>query len=117
MGFYIDLLNNPLSTHPRHRFIASSWLHSSLAASNPCLDKIPLSRSESLQIGSSRLIISPSVSPARPLSENNETNNSTLDDLPDSVSNAGSKEGSLVSGCTVSTSGRLRKRKKSKKVR
>ena len=63
-----DLRHNPLSTHPRHRKIASSWLHPALASLGPGLDTVPLSRSELLHMGSSRLIVSPSVSPARPVS-------------------------------------------------
>ena len=63
-----DLRHNPLSTHPRHREIASSWLHPALASLGPSLDTVPLSRSELLHVGSSRLIVSPSVSPARPVS-------------------------------------------------
>ena len=39
-----DLHHNPLSTHPRHRKIATSWLHPALASLGPSLDTVPLSR-------------------------------------------------------------------------
>ena len=95
-----DLRHNPLSTHPRHRKIASSWLHPALASLGPSLDTVPLSRSELLHVGSSRLIVSPSVSPARPVSGDQDQETATLDsleaDFPESVSAVGSREGSTV---------------------
>ena len=121
-----DLRHNPLSTHPRHREIASSWLHPALASLGPSLDTVPLSRSELLHVGSSRLIVSPSVSPARPVSgdQDQEAALATLDsletDFHESVSAVGSREGSTVSGFTVSTvSGRTRRRRRRgrKKIR
>ena len=98
-----DLRHNPLSTHPRHREIASSWLHPALASLGPSLDTVPLSRSELLHVGSSRLIVSPSVSPARPVSgdQDQESALATLysleADSPESVSAVGSTESSNVS--------------------
>ena len=46
----VDLRYNPLSTHPRHRQVASSWLNPSLASSKPILDNEYLSRAELLQV-------------------------------------------------------------------
>ena len=59
-----------------------------------------------MQVGSSRLIISPSISPARPVSGDHDHDNtlqdvetsSVTDDFPESVSMCGSREGSSVSG-------------------
>ena len=98
-----DLRHNPLSTHPRHREIASSWLHPALASLGPSLDTVPLSRSELLHVGSSQLIVLPSVSPARPVSgdQDQESALATLysleADSPESVSAVGSTESSNVS--------------------
>ena len=89
-----DLRHNPLATHPRHRDIASSWLNPSLASTSPVLNSLALSRSELLQVGSSRLIISPSVSHACPTSGDNTEHNDTIDELPESASVTGSIEGS-----------------------
>ena len=111
----LDLRFTPISTHPRHRELASSWLHPSVASLQPFLDTAPLTRAESLQVGSSRLVISPGISPARPVSEEHEDQvasyylmsyydhddqeaDTVLDDLPESVSVCGSREGSSVSG-------------------
>ena len=115
----LDLRFTPISTHPRHRELASSWLHPGLASLQPSLDTAPLTRAESVQVGSSRLVISPCISPARPVSEEHEDqvasyylmsyndhvhslqdgdSGSVLDDLPESVSLCGSREGSSVSG-------------------
>ena len=104
-----DLRHNPLSTHPRHRKIASSWLHPALASLGPGLDTVPLSRSELLHMGSSRLIVSPSVSPARPVSGDQ-------DQEAESVSAVGSREGSTVSGFTLSGLTRRRRRRGNRKV-
>jgi len=119
----IDIRHNPLSTHPKHRILASSWLNPSLASAAPILDMIALSRAELVMVGSSRLIISPPVSPASPLEDPNDSSITTvpfnLDDLPESASCTGSRDGSLVSGYTSTTVGgsRRRKGKKKKKVR
>ena len=118
-----DLRHNPLSTHPRHREIASSWLHPALASLGPSLDTVPLSRSELLHVGSSRLIVSPSVSPARPVSgdQDQEAALATLysleADFPESVSAVGSREGSTVSGFTLSGRTQRRRRRGHRKVR
>ena len=100
---HLDLSNNPLSSHPHHRELASSWLHPSLASLTPSLDKTGLSRSELLQVGSSRLVVSPCVSPSSPINEEDYQSVSC--------------EGSLVSGYTGSTVSRRRRRKKRQKVR
>jgi len=119
----IDIRHNPLSTHPKHRILASSWLNPALASAAPILDGSPLSRAETIMVGSSRIIISPSVSPASPLGELNDRSVTSipfnLDDLPESASCTGSREGSLVSGYTITTVGgtRRKKGKKKKKVR
>ena len=52
---YLDLTNNPLYSAPRHRDTL-----------NPTLDRRQLSRAKVVQVGSSRLIISPQVSPPAP---------------------------------------------------
>jgi len=119
----IDIRHNPLSTHPKHRLLASSWLNPALASAAPVLDMLALTRAELVMVGSSRLIISPPVSPASPLDDPNDSSISAvpfnLDDLPESASCTGSRDGSLVSGYTVTTVGgsRRRKGKKKKKVR
>jgi len=118
-----DLRHNPLSTHPRHREIASSWLHPALASLGPSLDTVPLSRSELLHVGSSQLIVLPSVSPARPVSgdQDQEAALATLysleADFPESVSAVGSREGSTVPGFTLSGRTCLRRRRDHRKVR
>eukprot|EP00092_Neocalanus_flemingeri_P010449 GFUD01011260.1.p1 GENE.GFUD01011260.1~~GFUD01011260.1.p1 ORF type:complete len:1434 (+),score=529.61 GFUD01011260.1:103-4404(+) len=118
----IDIQYNPLSTHPKHRILASSWFNPALASSVPILDTIALSRAELVMIGSSRQIISPSVSPSSPLCEPNDSSITSipfnLDDLPESASCTGSREGSIVSGYTVTTVGgsRRKKGKRKKKV-
>lgn len=106
----LDLRHTPISTHPRHRELASSWLHPAVASLQPALDTTPLSRSERLQVGSSRLVISPSVSPARPVGDHDQDveTSSVTDDFPESVSVCGSRDGSSVSG-------RRRKRGKSRR--
>jgi len=115
----IDLRHNPLSVHPKHRALACSWLNPSLASTSPVLDLVTLSRSELALVGSSRLIVSPPVSPASPVNETGDESISSvpfnLDDLPDSVSCTGSREGSMVSGYTVTTAGGTRKRKKGRR--
>ena len=92
----LRLSENPLASHPQHREFASSWLHPDLASRPPSLDGRGLSRSEVLQVGSSRLVVTPSISPSRP----------TLEDDLQSVS----CEGSLVSVSTVSRRRRRRRR-------
>ena len=56
------------------------------------------------------------MSPACPLSGDNTEHNDTIDDLPESASVTGSRDGSVVSGMTISTiSGKRRRRRKGKK--
>ena len=82
-----------------------------------------MSRSELLHVGSSQLIVSPSVSPARPVSgdQDQEAALATLysleADFPESVSAVGSREGSTVSGFTLSGGTQRRRRRGHRKVR
>ena len=103
----LDLTNNPLFSHPRHRDTASSWLSPGLASLNPSLDRRQLSRAELLQVGSSRLVVSPQVSPARPVTEDLQSASPAGQEDLQSVS----CEGSLVSVSTVSKRKRRRRRK------
>lgn len=118
----LDIRYNPLSTHPKHRLIASSWLNPALASTTPVLDMLPLTRAELVMVGSSRLLITPPVSPASPIEDQNDSNIPAIplnfDDL-ESASCTGSRDGSLVSGYTVTTVGgsRRKKGKRKKKVR
>jgi len=121
----LDIRHNPLSTHPKHRLIASSWLNPALASSTPVLDLLPLTRAELVMVGSSRLLISPRVSPASPLEDQSDSNISAIpvnleEELESASCTGGSREGSLVSGCTITTVGGSRRKKgkrKKKKVR
>ena len=106
----LDLTNNPLYSAPRHRDTASSWLNPGLATLNPSLDRRHLSRAELLQVGSSRLVISPQVSPSRPVTEEEEELQSVSPSWQEDLQSV-SCEGSLVSVSTVSRKKRRRRRK------
>jgi len=120
----LDIRHNPLSTHPKHRLIASSWLNPALASSTPVLDLLPLTRAELVMVGSSRLLVSPRVSPASPLEDQSDSNISAIplnldEELESASCTGGSREGSMVSGYTITTVGgsRRKKGKRKKKVR
>jgi len=121
----LDTRYNPLSSHYNHRRIASSWLHNDLVHADFTLDSILLSKAEYLQIGSSRMLtrgreIDPDF--REETSELDESINNPPEmqisfDL-ESASLAGrSREGSLVSGVTVTTQGGRKRRSKKKRVR
>ena len=107
----LDLTNNPLYSAPRHRDTASSWLNPGLATLNPSLDRRHLSRAEVLQVGSSRLVISPQVSPSRPVTEEEEEDLQSVSPSWQEDLQSVSCEGSLVSVSTVSKRKRRRRRK------
>ena len=107
----LDLTNNPLYSAPRHRDTASSWLNPGLASTNPSLDRRHLSRAEVLQVGSSRLIISPQVSPSRPVTEEEQEELQSASPSWQEDLQSVSCEGSLVSVSTVSKRKRRRRRK------
>ena len=68
----------------------SPWFHPDLSEAHLLLDDVQLSRGEMAMVGSNRVIMTPPISPTA----DNDM------DLPKSVSRAGSREGSLVSGYT-----------------
>merc|ERR1719244_33183 len=118
---HLDLRLNPLSAHPLHRSLASSWLNSSLSTTSLTLDTVLLSRTELAMVGTSRLITTPPVSPQAPegLPPDSPLFSPSCDleyELHRSASCTGSRDGSLVSGYTVTTvGGSRRKRTKRRK--